>query len=280
MIHWHRCRRWWRHGLECPYSSLVEHEDDDEEDGDPDLEKIPVPGKKKVEEDEEVPDDEKIPVPGRRPVATKPRRPGRDLTDEQLRELGGHAEAVRERNRKIQEEAEKVVDEAPRPIPNTLEPVGNITDFLPPPPPARRARARARTAAEDARVVSEEDEVKGKSPTLAGALARAPVPKSVGLAAALTMNQLSRLHPTLPPPHRKAQLALDEEVVVQEFVKAPQPSGFGFKAKQIGFIVGGAAAGIGAAFALGRGGGGGGGGSFAFNAAARLRGQLTTGAFP
>lgn len=266
-MHWHRCRRWWRHGLECPFNSLVQHEedDDDREDEDPDLDPVPDP----VREPRRIPDRERKDEI-EKPVGVIP--PGR--------ETGG---GPRDRSEEVEDaiaEAEKIIREVPKPIPEVLEPVGDVTDFLPPPPGLRRQPALARTAAEDARVKSEQDEVKGKRPMLAGALARAPVPKSVGLAAALTMNQLSRLHPTLPPPHRKPQLALDEEVIVQEFMKAPKPSGFGFKAKQIGFIVGGAAAGIGAAFALGGRGGGGGGGSFAFNAAARLRGQLTTGAFP
>ncbi len=268
MMHWHRCRRWWRHGLECPFNSLVQHEPDDE--GDPPDEPEPIgvipPGKKRVDKT--------------RKKVEKVKRPADNLTDEELAELGGHVRRVVERNRKIQEEAEKVIDEVPRPIPNTLEPVGDISPFLPPPPVPRGRPPRpvAATAAQDARVVSEEEEVKGKTPTLSGALARAPVPKSVGLAAALTMNQITRLHPQVDLPRSFVNEAA-ERAIVEEFVKAPKPSGFGFKAKRIGFIVGGAAAGIGAAIALGRGGGGGGGG-FAFNAAQRLRGQLTTGAFP
>lgn len=261
MMHWHRCRRWWRHGLECPFNSLVDHEDDDEEDGDPDLIKIPVPARRKRDKSEA-------------DVTTGGGKVGSNITDRELEELG-EAQKIRIAIGGPEKKAEEVVREAPRPIPRILEPVGDLFDLLPPPPPIRGSvRAPARTPAR-ARV---------RSPALTGALGttapvRRPTPKVVGLAAALTMNQLSRLHPRLPPPHRKPQLALDEEVIVQELVDAPQPSGFGFKAKQVGFIVGGAAAGIGAAFALG-GRGGGGGGSFAFNAAARLRGQLTTGAFP
>lgn len=36
MKHWHRCSRWWKAGLECPYSSLVQHEEEEQGGGEGD----------------------------------------------------------------------------------------------------------------------------------------------------------------------------------------------------------------------------------------------------
>lgn len=49
MKHWHRCERWWRLGLDCPFKERKEHEEDEEDerqdDDDGGLPKIPVPGR-------------------------------------------------------------------------------------------------------------------------------------------------------------------------------------------------------------------------------------------
>lgn len=53
MNHWHKCRRWERRKLRCPYLGVVHEEieddddDDDDQDDDDTIDKIPVPGRKK-----------------------------------------------------------------------------------------------------------------------------------------------------------------------------------------------------------------------------------------
>lgn len=51
MKHWHKCRRWWKRGIECPFSSMAFHEDDQpDDDVDDDGIEVPpvaVPAKRK-----------------------------------------------------------------------------------------------------------------------------------------------------------------------------------------------------------------------------------------
>ncbi len=246
MRRWHRCRRWWRHGMECPFNSLVQH--------------VPDRERRKPREDDELEEEEeeKEKIPVREPVRERERERFDRGIEEPIgiippgRDRPGGPRDRRERVDDAIAEAEEIIENAPRPIPKTLEPVGGVTDFLPPPPPARRQPARARTRGDAGRLVSEEHEVKGKRPTLAGALARVPMPRSVGLASAIAMNQLTRLHPDVPlapnvmnalvradgpprpvfdpripppPPNQLAKAAAAEEAVSAELANVPDAAG-------------------------------------------------------
>ncbi len=300
MRHWHKCRRWWRVGIACPYSSLVEHEEQDDDEGEPD-ERKPVLG-----------------PPAKRPkeamdAKKQADRPGANITDKELEDLG--------KAEKIRKEAEEVVRNVPKPIPRIVEPVGDLDSLLPPPkgrrtpPPLPErgrglepSRPRAATNRKPFRVPGAEEEVSGKKGTVLPRPVRVPdAERLIGLAGAIVTNRVLRgvpdgaslapatvralatgrrpppqvFDPTLPPPppaSMQVKAAAAEEAVTQEFAKAPAPQGHGFGMRQIGFIVGGTAAT--AALIIASGGGGGGSMRFQFNAASRLRGLLTTGARP
>lgn len=266
-ILWHRCRRWWRIGILCPFSSMDVHEDDEEE-GDPEGIKVPVPGRRKVDKDQTRVDRNVTKV-------------GENISDEELKELG-EAQKIRER-------AEEIVKDIPRPIPRILEPVGDIIELLHPRGSGNRPRR------EFLSIVGIGPLVERLAPSQVVALAAAIVMNRIGntlpAAAQFAPQVIKALKvgdkPRVPVITARSQLpfmdiepvaisevvvAASEEAVAQELSGAPLvgPPGFGFKARRVGLIVGGAAAVAGAV----------GGGRFLFNSAQRLRALRTGGLAP
>ncbi len=75
MKHWHRCRRWWRLNLECPFGGFALHEDQEKEDEDdqPDDQEEEEEAKEEQEDPEpglKLPDP--IPAPARRRPPSPP----------------------------------------------------------------------------------------------------------------------------------------------------------------------------------------------------------------
>ncbi len=83
MKHWHRCSRWWRLNLECPYSSLVQHEDE-EDDPVPVAPELEDPRIRDVEEsfDEVVPVGDEVKAVGHKPIIPLPGKKKGKVKDE------------------------------------------------------------------------------------------------------------------------------------------------------------------------------------------------------
>ncbi len=248
MAEWHRCRRWRRRALQCPFVGIEEHEDDR--------------------------DDPEEPAPkAPKPIVLGP--PGKSKT-------GAEAGDTRYETRGpgVVEQAEAVVRGVPLPVP-LMEPFRGPpaepdpvrpraktrkqpSPDLPPPPPIRGAPGLDPSLyKETTTVVKEAASHALQKVYRAEELAR-PIPPRVPL----------RPRPRLDPgPTAPAVVTamMAEEAVAQEFANAPPPAGSGFqlKRKAIGMgIAAGAGAGV-AALA--------GGANFLFNANARMNALLQGG---
>ncbi len=247
-MNWHRCLRWTRRKIPCPYQMLAQHEQTDDEPDD-DAPQVPVapPAKKG-----EPPPEKKEPVGERQPVLVPALEKGDKKTPEK---------------EDVIEQAEKIIRGVPKPVPAVVGPVGNIQPALAGLDPGLVGRpgrsAAGKAAAKGAGKVGPQAE-----PASARRLVRGAAPE-VAVAAAVAMKELTGAL-AAPPPVRVLELI--EEVIVQEFVPAemptqpvmpplPKSSAFKLTNKQIGGAIAGAAGGV--AIAAGA-------GKFVFNAQQRL----------
>lgn len=244
---WHRCQRWTRLGLSCPFRRQEGHKDDDDQ-GEP--EPVPVAP----------------PVPKLAPPAK------REARAEVKGDIIRQAEEI---VRTVPQPA-PVPDPFPEPVldptrPNVLtRPAKDRTIQNLPPPPPRPAKLPTpepsktpvfRKAA--ALALQRVYQNVPAAPPVRTKAKPAPVPVPVPV----------RQFNTLPDPVGQFRAEMVEEAVAQEFAQMPAPapksSGFHLTRKQIAGGVAAVAGGT-AAVLIGTGGRGGGVGKFIVNSAARL----------
>lgn len=236
MIHWHRCARWWRLNLACPYSSLVEHDDDQEEE-------VKVPEKTEDFGIESIPADEVIEVgkkteaprvvspPARRPPDVQaPDREAVEEAEDAVRDLPVPPPAPEKKPGRVPRDVPRPIPRRvpvppipvpippppvkkgpvriPVPVGGSVVPVGNVEPFieaLHPPnivvPPAR-ARARSSTFMD---LVEELRRVEVRATA------------AVGMAGALSTSELMRDIPLDFRPSHPLQKYLDDPITVSSF---------------------------------------------------------------
>ncbi len=251
MRHGHRCRRWWRIDLVCPFASLEDHEED--EDPPPAFEFDPLD-----------PDPTPIDAPRRPPSFVIPARRETDVRLESPLDS-------------VVAEAEEIIRDvpAPDPIPAVPQPVGFFrptasrgrAGALTIPTGRRPAPAPARTIVRATNRVTQKltRGVQGVSEAVLDSLRqgiRPPVAPPVRKAPPSAVRASARPSPAIrSTPPIKAAMA--EEAVTQEFGRrSSKPHGSRrSRGLAAAAIVGGGVA----------------GGGFLFNAASRMRGMMAGG---